>query len=137
MTGSKFIARYLPHQVCDLFRFSNRCHVCLRDNADTAALLRSLCVVQEYRGQAVGTLLLSAIEGVAYSRGVRDLYLLTTSSAGFFEQHGFSRTLRAAAPPGICATAQFRSLCPATASCMHKALLSEAGLKSSEGTGSK
>jgi len=41
------------------------------------------------------------------------------------------------APPGICASAQFRSLCPATASCMRKPLLSAAGPKSSAGTGSK
>jgi amino-acid N-acetyltransferase len=100
--------------------------------ADSAALLRSLCVIQQHRGQAVGARLLSAIEGVAYSRGVRELYLLTTSASAFFAQHGFSMTLRAAAPPGIRATLQFLSLCPATASCMRKSL----SPKAAEATGS-
>jgi amino-acid N-acetyltransferase len=90
--------------------------------AGEAGLLRSLCVAPEYRGQAVGTRLLSAIEEVAASRRVRELYLLTTSSAAFFEHHGFSIASRAAAPPGIRGTAQFRELCPSTAICMHKLL---------------
>lgn len=90
--------------------------------ARNAALVRSLCVVPEYRGQAIGTRLLSAIEEAACSRGVCDLYLLTTNSAGFFAQHGFLLIARADAPMGIQDTAQFRSLCPSSAVCMRKSL---------------
>lgn len=90
--------------------------------AGHAALLRSLCVVPEHRGRSIGAHLLEAIEATAIDRGVRELFLLTTSSAAFFERHGFSPTTRAAAPPGIQSTAQFRTLCPATAICMHKSL---------------
>jgi len=62
--------------------------------AGTAALLRSLCVVPEHRGQAVGVRLLAAIEAEAASHHVRDLYLLTTGSAVFFGHHGASRARR-------------------------------------------
>ena len=92
-----------------------------------AALLRSLCVVPEHRGRQLGAHLLSAIEAEAASRGVRDLFLLTTSSMAFFERHGFSRTSRAAAPPSIQATAQFRTLCPSSAVCMHKSMSARSG----------
>jgi amino-acid N-acetyltransferase len=94
------------------------------EHAGEAALVRSLCVAPEFRGQAVGTRLLSAIEEVARSRGVRELYLLTTSSVAFFERHGYSPTPRAMVPASIRGTMQFLSLCPSTAICMHKSLLS-------------
>jgi amino-acid N-acetyltransferase len=90
--------------------------------AGEAALLRSLCVSTSHRGQAVGARLLAAIEAKAASRGVRELYLLTTNTAAYFEHHGFSRTSRNDAPEGIRNTAQFRTLCPATAVCMRKTL---------------
>jgi N-acetylglutamate synthase-like GNAT family acetyltransferase len=87
-----------------------------------AALLRSLCVAPSQRNRAVGARLLAAIEAKVASRGVRELYLLTTSAEGFFERHGFSRSARADAPPGVRGTAQFLSLCPSTAVCMRKTL---------------
>jgi amino-acid N-acetyltransferase len=52
-----------------------------------AALLRSLCVAPSHRGHAVGKRLLAAIEGKVASRGVGELFLLTTSAAAFFERH--------------------------------------------------
>jgi amino-acid N-acetyltransferase len=96
------------------------------------ALLRSVCVAPGHRGSGVGTRLLAAIEAKAASRGVRELYLLTTGAAAFFEHHGFSTSARADVPPGIRSTAQFRTLCPSTASCMCKALAS----RSNQQTGS-
>jgi amino-acid N-acetyltransferase len=92
--------------------------------AGQAALLRSLCVAPSHRGQTLGARLLAAIEAKAASRGVRELYLLTTSAAAFFERHGFARTSRADAPPAIRSKAQFLTLCPSTAVCMRKALSS-------------
>jgi amino-acid N-acetyltransferase len=90
--------------------------------AGEAALLRSLCVARSHRGQNVGARLLAAIEAKAASRGVRELYLLTTGAAAYFEFFGFSRTSRENAPSGIRGTAQFRTLCPSTAVCMRKVL---------------
>jgi amino-acid N-acetyltransferase len=92
------------------------------EDAGHAALLRSLCVAPSHRGQAVGARLLATIEAKVASRGVRELYLLTTSAAGFFERHGFSKTSRTEAPLRIRGTTQFLTLCPATAVCMRKTL---------------
>ena len=90
--------------------------------AGEAALLRSLCVAPSHRGQGLGARLLRASEAAAAARGVRVLYLLTTSAAGFLEGHGFSRAPRESAPDGIRNTAQFRTLCPAAAACLRKSL---------------
>ncbi|HKO94370.1 MAG TPA: arsenic resistance N-acetyltransferase ArsN2 [Polyangiaceae bacterium] len=92
--------------------------------AGEVALLRSLCVAPGHRGQAVGAGLLAAIQAKVVSRGVRELYLLTTTAAAYFESLGFSKTSRASAPSGIRATAQFRTLCPSTALCLRKVLSS-------------
>jgi len=94
--------------------------------AGEAALLRSLCVARPHRGQAVGARLLAAIETKAASRGVRELYLLTTNAKAFFEHHGFSAASRSNAPEGVRSSAQFRTLCPATACCLRKTLPSGA-----------
>src|SRR5688572_26330350 len=85
--------------------------------AGEAALLRSLSVAPSHRGQAIGARLVASLEARAASRGVRDLYLLTTTAAAYFECHGFARTSREQAPSAIRGTAQFRTLCPATAIC--------------------
>jgi len=90
--------------------------------AGEAALLRSLSVAPSHRGQAVGARLLAALEASAASRGVRELYLLTTSAVAYFESHGFSRISREDAPSGMRGTAQFRTLCPTTAICMRTSL---------------
>jgi N-acetylglutamate synthase-like GNAT family acetyltransferase len=90
--------------------------------AGEAALLRSLCVATSHRGQAIAGRLLASIEAKAASRGVRELYLLTTTAAGFFLRHGFSIASRESAPDAIRRTAQFRTLCPATAACLRKPL---------------
>jgi amino-acid N-acetyltransferase len=91
--------------------------------AGAAGLLRSLCVTPIHRGQTVGAQLLAAIEARATARGIRELYLLTTNSAAFFEHHGFFwRTSREEVPDGIRSAAQFRTLCPSTAACMRKTL---------------
>lgn len=83
-------------------------------------LLRSLVVPRERRGQGMGSALLLALVNQAQAFGVRDLWLLTTSAEAFFTRHGFQTTERAASPPAIASTSQFRDLCPASAALMHK-----------------
>ena len=90
--------------------------------AGEAALLRSLCVAPSHRRQAIAGRLLANAEAKAAARGVRELYLLTTTAAAFFVRHGFSSTPREEAPAGIRGTAQFQTLCPATAICLRKSL---------------
>ena len=86
------------------------------------ALLRSLCVAEAYRGRGFARSLCHAIEELALTLGVEQLYLLTTSAPKFFERAGFAEVPRADAPFEIRATEQFQTLCPASAQCMHKGL---------------
>lgn len=83
-------------------------------------LLRSLAVLEKYRGQGTGALLLAAVEKSARQMGVRTLYLLTMTAEKFFSARGFEKTERSAAPAGIQDTVEFRRLCPAGAVCMKK-----------------
>jgi amino-acid N-acetyltransferase len=88
----------------------------------TSALLRSLCVASERRKQGLARSLCAAIEALARGHGVRELYLLTTTARPFFERQGFAVGTRDTAPAEIRATAEFRDLCPSTASLMRKPL---------------
>jgi amino-acid N-acetyltransferase len=91
-------------------------------NAGGAGLVRSLAVLPTLHGQGRGGALVAAAERLAEQRGMDDLYLLTDSVPGFFALHDYLRVQRTSVPPGIQETAQFASLCPSTAVCMHKRL---------------
>lgn len=86
------------------------------------ALLRSLCVAESYRKTGIGCRLLFAAESIAGTRGVRDLYLLTTGASGYFTRHAYAQVARGKAPVEIQETAEWSSLCPSSAICMRKAL---------------
>lgn len=90
--------------------------------ASDVALLRSLAVVHQARGQGLGAALVRHAEAHARRQGVRTLFLLTTDAAAFFARHGYEVVPRASAPPGIAATAQFSSICCGSATLMRKAL---------------
>jgi amino-acid N-acetyltransferase len=92
------------------------------ENYGESGLLRSLCVRAERRSEGVGRALLLAIEAAAFVRGVLDLYLLTFSAARYFEKQQFVEVARDRVPVAIRGTAQFRTLCPASATCMRKRL---------------
>lgn len=87
-----------------------------------AALLRSLAVASSLRNTGLGARLLDAAETHARTRGVRRLYLLTTTAADYFARRGFARIDRTFAPAPILATREFAALCPASAVCMEKLL---------------
>ena len=86
------------------------------------ALLRSLVVTAEKRGLGAGTALLAQAERYARTRGVRQLYLLTTTAEAFFARHGYVRAPRDSAPPAIRATREFGGICPASAAFMARQL---------------
>lgn len=90
--------------------------------AGSAALLRSLAVTEAYRRRRVATRLVEAIERYARAQGVDRLFLLTQTAENFFRQRGYTPTPRAAAPPGLQDTAEFRNICPASAVCLCKSL---------------
>jgi len=86
------------------------------------ALLRSLVVSPDRRGSGEGSELLKHAEDHARSRGVRSLYLLTTTAEDFFARHGYLRAARETAPDAIRATREFAGLCPASSAFMVRRL---------------
>ncbi len=88
-------------------------------------LLRSLAVAPDLRGKGLGGSLHARAVALAALRGVRTLYLLTTTAERFFAARGFDRISREAAPEAIRATAEFSSLCPDSAVCMRRELAGE------------
>jgi len=86
------------------------------------ALLRSLVVGASARTKGTGTALVTHIERYSRERGVRSMYLLTTSAASFFERLGYRRIERVLAPASIRATPEFSSICPASSAFMTKQL---------------
>jgi len=88
----------------------------------TDALLRSVCVREDQRGQGLAMRACEWLEAHARALGVSCFYLLTTTAQAYFERRGFTVCSRAVAPEAIRATAEFRALCPATAICMRRQL---------------
>jgi N-acetylglutamate synthase-like GNAT family acetyltransferase len=89
-----------------------------------AGLLRSLVVSPSHRQQGLGTALVAALERELTAEGVEALVLLTETAESFFEGMGYTVTDRAHVPDAIKQSAEFRSLCPASAVCMTKSLSS-------------
>ena len=87
-----------------------------------SALLRSLWVDPARRGEGIAALLCERLRSLARSRGVVELFLLTTTARGFFEHVGFRVVDRDAVATEVKGSAQFRSLCPSTATCMARSL---------------
>ena len=86
------------------------------------ALLRSLAVDASARGRGCAKALVAQAERYAASRGVRRIYLLTTTAGKFFERLGYRALARADAPEAIRNTAEFSSLCPSSSAFMAKDL---------------
>ncbi len=79
------------------------------------ALLRSLAVAADWRGQGLGIALYRAALTLAKKKEVKQVFLITNTAATFFENLGFTKVERAAVPAAIQQTAQFSSVCPASA----------------------
>ena len=85
-------------------------------------LLRSLVVAPSARGQRLGEKLVAAIEQHAGAARLHELILLTTTAETFFARLGYARFARDAMPVPVRASAEFSTLCPASAVCMRKPL---------------
>jgi amino-acid N-acetyltransferase len=84
------------------------------------ALLRSLVVTENARGKGLGSTLVHHAEQYAATKGVRSIYLLTTTAASFFKRLGYDRIERSTAPSSIGRTREFAGLCPANSTFMSK-----------------
>lgn len=81
-------------------------------------LLRSVAVDEPARKLGLGSKLVAAVTASARTRGLSELFLLTTSAPGFFERRGFHAVERSAAPAEIAASWEFRAGCPQAAVAM-------------------
>lgn len=82
------------------------------------ALLRSTAVDAAWRGTGLGRRLVERAIAHAESRGMRALYLLTTTAERYFPSFGFVKTTREAVPDEVRQSVEFREACPATATVM-------------------
>jgi amino-acid N-acetyltransferase len=86
------------------------------------ALLRSAVVDTGRRGSGVGSDLVAELLAHAGRRGVREIYLLTTTAEDYFPRFGFTRVRRDAVSPALHASEEFRGACPDSAVVMRKVL---------------
>jgi amino-acid N-acetyltransferase len=89
----------------------------------TEGLLRSLAVAPDYRNHGIGRALVARLETDARAIGIRKLFLLTQTAEPFFRGLGYQNIDRQRVSDEMKQCAEFRSLCPASASCMVKALV--------------
>lgn len=88
------------------------------------ALLRSLAVGAGHQRRGFGRQLVARLEREAEVQGVEQLVLLTESAEGLFRAAGYEVIDRRFVPEKIKQSAEFQSLCPASAVCMKKLLAS-------------
>jgi amino-acid N-acetyltransferase len=88
----------------------------------TCALLRSLAVAPEHRARGLGRQLVAHVEDAARAQGLQRLVLLTETAEPFFRALGYAVTSRGHVPEDVQRSAEFASLCPASAVCMSKSL---------------
>jgi amino-acid N-acetyltransferase len=79
------------------------------------ALLRSVAVAPEWRARGLGRALVTRAVAEAEARGIRALYLLTTTAEHYFPSFGFRQITRDAVPTDVQETDQFQNACCASA----------------------
>jgi amino-acid N-acetyltransferase len=85
-------------------------------------LLRSVAVAEELAGHGLGGRLVRAALERARAGGLQELYLLTTTAAGYFPRFGFEIVDREALPSALWASAELQGACPASAVAMRLTL---------------
>ena len=89
---------------------------------DEYGLLRSLAVMESFRGHGLGAQLVDQIEKYARTQQTKSFFLLTTTADRFFATKGYQVITRENTPAAIKETTEFKSICPASAVCMFKEL---------------
>jgi amino-acid N-acetyltransferase len=85
-------------------------------------LLRSAAIAPSHRGLGVGRDLVRDRIEWARRRGLRAVYLLTTTADNYFPRFGFTTLDRSQAPAGIRTSREFADACPASATFMRMPL---------------
>ena len=76
-----------------------------------AGLLRSVVVAPSERGTGLGRAVVAVAEQLAREEGVRDLYLLTETAAGWFPRLGYEVVERPVAIAAVGASIEFTTVC--------------------------
>jgi N-acetylglutamate synthase-like GNAT family acetyltransferase len=84
------------------------------------ALLRSVVTLPPVRQVGIGSTIVDMLEGEAWARNCRAIYLLTTSQVDFFAGLGYAPCARSGVPDAVRQSRQFPTLCPSTANVMVK-----------------
>jgi len=87
-----------------------------------AGLLRSVAVEPARRSEGLGEQLTKAALELARKRGVRTIYLLTTTASHFFPRFGFTAIPRTELDPALEQSEELRGACPARALAMRASL---------------
>jgi amino-acid N-acetyltransferase len=88
----------------------------------SSALLRSVVVTPDRRQAGLGQMIVSELERLARASRISRLVLLTQTAREFFLHLGYRVVERGAVPSDLQESAEFRSLCPNSATCMTKSL---------------
>lgn len=88
----------------------------------SAGLLRSAVVAREWQGRGLGERLTRERLAWAREAGLAEVWLLTTTAAGYFPRFGFAVADRQVAPLAVRGSREFREACPASAVAMRLVL---------------
>lgn len=92
----------------------------------SSALLRSVVVAPDRRGNGLGRTIVGELERMARAAHINQLILLTQTASQFFAGQGYRVIERSIAPQDVQRSEEFRSLCPSSATCMAKSLVGSA-----------
>ncbi|WIO74119.1 arsenic resistance N-acetyltransferase ArsN2 [Porticoccaceae bacterium LTM1] len=86
------------------------------------ALLRSLAVLPSRQRKGDGAALVRHVEIFCASKGVKAIYLLTTTATSYFSMFGYASAPRESVLESVKSTTQYSSVCPGSAKIMFKKL---------------
>ena len=87
-----------------------------------AGLLRSVVVAPQHQGAGLGQALVAAAEQLARDAGVRDLYLVTETAAGWFARLGYEVVGREDAQAAVGESIEMTTACAVTGVPMRRLL---------------
>jgi amino-acid N-acetyltransferase len=83
-----------------------------------SALLRSVAVKENARGQELGKKIVDDLVIQARSSKINNIFLLTETAKDFFTKKGFTIVSRDEVPSPVRASSEFTHVCPSSATCM-------------------